>query len=355
MNLETALLEYFNTSMLSFMKTIKFSELVFDSRAKYMCQYGCKNYNHKYSCPPASLKILGKLNKYKYAILFATTTEIPGDYSRYKTKALNNQKEMEIQRISAQITNLFNLHGIKHLQLSGGSCKRCRICGLNEGKTCKKPLDKQTSMEAIGIDCQITMHNAGFDFEMPNKNSINRSGCILLNEDHIEKIHFQKTPSLQKYSRPSRSNINKMINLLKSEYSQLFDEIEIVEIGDLKIFKSYCTQCKIKKKNFSCPPYSDIIDLNLWNYAIKWRWRNNNMKNTSYNKALKTIHAAFFSIGFYFALSLRDCYCDECVVCTYSNHTNEICRFRKLLAPSYQSQGIKVVNSKNRRYGFELL
>ena len=70
---------------------------------------------------------------------------------------------------------------------------------------------------------------------------------------------------------------------------------------------------------------------------------------------MKKIHSTTFSMGFYFAMSLRDCYCDECSQCTFSLSEKTVCNYRKLLSPSMQSQGIDPLNFGKGKYGIELL
>lgn len=356
MPLTEQLIDFFSSSPLAFIKTIPFKKVVFDDRAKYMCKFGCKNYGRKFSCPPSSLPFAENIknNKFKWALLVATSYPLSNDLSSFQRKNQNHQREMEIQRISTQLDNLMNLYGINHIVLSGGGCKKCRECSLIENQMCKKPHQKLTSMEAVGIDCQRTLHYAGFDFEMPNYNSINRCAAVLLNDDDISSINFQKIESFQKYKKPSKNSAEDRCSQLLEEYPKLFERIELRTISDLEKKKSICAEnCRIK--NFSCPPYSGKIELDLWNDFIIWEWKKSNIKKYSYNIALRKIHSTFFSMGFYFALSLRDCYCDECVPCTFSGTERTICNYRKLLSPSMQSQDIDPMSFGIGKFGIELL
>jgi len=358
MILKKQLTDFFSDSKLAFMKTIPFDKVVFDSRAKYTCKFGCKNYNRKYSCPPESIALSEKIIKsnFNWILLFATTYELSDDTSYFKTRALNYQKEMEIQRISSRLHNLLNLNGINHINLTGGGCRKCRICSLIYNEKCKKPHLKITSMEAVGIDCQKTMHYAGFDLEMPSNGSINRCAAIILNEDDISALNLQKSNSFQKYKQIDENNVQKMCSQLIEENPKLFENIELISISNLKNDDNICNNnCENFSKNFACPPYSDNIELNLWEFYILWTWKKNNFKKYSYNNALKKIHSTFFSMGFYFALSLRDCYCNECNPCNYSLDDRPICNYRKLMSPSMQSQGIDPKIFGKEKYGIELL
>lgn len=357
MSIITSLGSYFHQSSLAFMKAVPAEMLQFDERAKYMCKFGCKNYNRKHSCPPESLKAFGKINEhnYKWAILFATTHQIHKEYTRYQIKALNQQKEFEIQRICSQVGDILDFSGIDHLLLSGGPCRQCRECSMTYGEVCKKPQLKRISMEAVGIDCQKTMHGAGFDFQMPNNGSINRCGCILTNEEGLSGIYFNSTESPQRFICPSQKEASEMCSRLSNDYSDLYDSVQLISLANIYGGKSICDTCESYGKNFACPPYSGKMDISLWDFAVLWRWKKNDKKKNRYNVALKTIHGAFFSLGYYFALSLRDCYCDECNPCSYLSSEKPVCNSRKLLSPSMQSQGINPGQFGEGKFGLELI
>lgn len=349
--------EYFHKTSLAFIKAVPTEMLTYDERAKYMCKFGCKNYNRKHSCPSESLTTLNTIKEshYKWAILFATTYQIPAPYTRYRIKALNRNKELEIQRICAELEGIMNFNGINHILLSSGPCRRCVECSMINEEPCKKPQLKQVSMEAVGIDCQKTMHSVGFDFQMPNNGSINRCGCILTNEEELSSIHFNSINSRQKFGLPLPKDTYEMCSRLVDEYPNLYVSVQMISLEDIHKGNSLCHNCESWGKNFACPPYSDKIDISLWNFAVLWKWRENDKKKNGYNIALKTIHGAFFSLGYYFALSLRDCYCDECRPCTYLSAEKPVCNSRKLLSPSMQSQGINPKHFGEGKFGLVLL
>jgi predicted metal-binding protein len=349
--------DYFDGSPLAFMRAVPAETLEFDQRAKYMCKFGCKNYNRKYSCPPESLAVLDRIqqHKYRWAILFATTYKVDNGYSRYKVRALNQHKEYEIQRICNEIGNILDSNDISYLLLSGGPCRQCKECSLICNEVCRKLQVRQVSMEAVCIDCQKTMHHAGFDFQMPNNGSINRCGCILTNEDELSSIYFNNVESPQKLVYPSKERTLEMCSRLLVERPQIYDAIQLISLSELCEGDSPCETCKHYRTNFSCPPYSEKIDTGLWNLGVLWNWKKNDKKKYSYNIALRTIHRAFFSLGYYFALSLRDCYCDECKPCNYLHSERPICNYRQLLAPSMQSQGINPSQFGTGKFGLELI
>ena len=210
--LSKKLKDFFDESPLVFMKSIPFEEVVFDERSKYMCKFGCKKYNRSFSCPPKSHTLAEKIinDDFKWILLVATTYVYPKDFSRFKMGIQNSQKEMEIQRMSTQLDNLMSTNGFKYIILSGGCCKKCRECSLINNQPCKKPDLRLTSMEAVGIDCQKTMHIAGFDFEMPNTTTINRCAAILLDTDEFSSINLQKIESFQKLKMNNKKQVEEM-------------------------------------------------------------------------------------------------------------------------------------------------
>jgi len=357
MDVMQSLKNYFHQSPLAFMRTVPADKLRFDQRAQYMCKFGCKNYDRKYSCPPESLKVLDEIDKRKYqwAILYATTYKIGNDHTRYMVRALNHQKESEIQRICNQIGEILDSCSINHLPLSGGSCKKCKECSLIYNEICKKPKLKQVSMEAIGIDCQLTMHSAGFDFQMPNNGSINRCGCILTDDNKLSTIHFNSIESEQKLASPTEEDASAMCSRILAEYPQMFDSVQLIQLAEISRGDSPCDNCGHYGTNFSCPPYSQMMDIGLWDFGILWKWRTNDIKKYRYNLALKTIHRAFYSLGFYFAFSLRDCACEECQSCSYLHSDKPICESRQLLSPSVQSQGVNLGKFSEGKFGLELI
>jgi len=357
-NIFENLKKYFVISPLSFMKAVRIEQIYFDPRTKYMCKYGCKNYGRKYSCPPYSYSLMNLIKKsnFRYVILFATTTKIPPESSYYKRRSLNSQKEYEIQKISCKLNEIFKQNGNKNIVFSGGSCKKCRPCTCVINRKCKKPNLKQTSMESIQIDCIKTMSNAGFDFQLTDKNTINRCGCIFTNDENLRSINFIKKESVQVYYQSSIEEIFNEVSLFSKLNSNLYEKFVIIPIHELNLVKSLkCNKdCKFYGNNFSCPPFSTKIDLSMWNYAIIWKWKENSYKKYSYNTALKRLHQKVYSLGHYFALSIRNCYCDECLKCSYNGSKDQICNSRKILSPSHQSIGIDLTPYDRGIFGIEL-
>jgi predicted metal-binding protein len=344
MALEVDLKTFFKKYKISFLKTVESKDVIFDNRAIYMCKYGCENYNRNYSCPPYTKNYLKELNSkgYNKVLLVATSFDIP----RFNLKSLvwiyNTLREINIHKIADNLNSIFSEYNIPYQILSGGPCCRCYACTAQSGSPCKKPNLKLVSLEASGIDCIKTMTNAGYDFEMPNIASINRCAAIFFNDSNLD-MYLKSRESPQKFKKLEKTKLEKMCNdLLKNG---LFKEIKIIKVTDIQ----NDSEIPIKDKllNYSNPPYSDKIPLNLWNDAILWKLND----GVDYNSALKTIHMSTFSLGYYFSLSIRNNTCDYCKTCKYP----KVCILRTILAPSMASQGIDPVQFGPGRWGIELL
>jgi len=287
--------------------------------------------------------------------LFATTSKIPRKYSKYRRRLENYIRENEIQRISCDLDALFNEQGVAHITLSGGSCHRCRHCSKIKGEDCIRPSRMQTSMEAIGIDCVKTMHNAGFDFQMPNIDSINRCGCIFHNANALRGLESRTRKSNQKLLRPTIAQTTKQCREFILSNPELFESVRVVPVARLPIKKRLCHNCANRGENYACPPYSGPIDISLWNHAIVWKWRENECEELNYDRAFLEFHRKVFSLGHYLSLSLRDGPCDECMPCALKDNNHSECPHRRLLAPSIQSQDIDAGEFGSGKYGIELI
>ncbi len=357
MNSLDELKTFFEFSPLAFMRTIPSNEIIFDNRCKFLCKYGCKNFNRKYCCPPDALELREEIQKhnYQWVLLAASSTQLPPRITEYQKLYRNRYKEHEIQKISLNLHDIFLKNGIDHIILSGGACKKCKVCSKILRQICKKPRLKLTSMEAVGIDCIRTLTSAGFDFEMPAKNSINRCTAVLLDCDEYSTINWKKCDSNQTFKKVNKKHIQATCKRLASENSKMFESIELIPTSDIHQESNLCNGCNRVSTNFSCPPYSDKIDLTMWDQCVVWRWNKNNLKKYSYNRALKLIHTSLFSLGLYYAFSVRDCYCDACQICEYEKCDFPNCNVKKIMSPSMQSQGINPNQFGNGKYGLEFI
>ena len=121
-------------------------------KAKFdnLCQVGCPNYAHKWSCPPFSPLFTDIALKWeKMFLVFMHTdlgqiTYIKNDY--LKVKAANSILK---SRADQFIRKMAKLHGSC---ISTGSCRLCKPCRCKIGIPCAHPDLMAYSFEALGVD-----------------------------------------------------------------------------------------------------------------------------------------------------------------------------------------------------------
>lgn len=142
------------------------SKVVTAHWVRLKCQFGCKNYGTRYTCPPHSPSpedTRNVLNEYDRAYLI-------------KYEGFLGFDEYPPKRITEAMTDL-SLHVCKaaldierHAFLSGyykafsygaHRCRLCDVCALTEQKGCRFPNQARPSLESAGIDVFQTADNAG--------------------------------------------------------------------------------------------------------------------------------------------------------------------------------------------------
>jgi len=277
-------------------------------------------------------------------------------FSFLHKKILSRISENYMRKILYEVENFFESWGYTTFGLAGGSCHLCRICGLKEGIECKKPEKMRMSLESVGIDVEKTFTQNGFDITMPNHNSSIRAAGILI-KGNLENFQFIFQKSPQKFIYPKNINLDQLYDKKKIEF------LEIINIENIiRKRKRICNkECPNYNNNYACPPFAKPINLNLWNKAIIWKWKNNPYKIHSYSKTLEFIHKNIFYQGYYFALPLRHCHCDYCDQCAYKEKINDKTDLRKpcirykVLAPSMESQNIDMSQFGEGIFGVELI
>lgn len=135
------------------------------SKFDFLCHSGCRNYNHKYSCPPHSpnFEILKKKYKYLHAIFYKINLEpYPQIYNTIRMAnvvAKSKQRKM-MDLISASLTNQKE----RFVALENGSCRLCKKCALLAKEKCKHPHKMRYSLEATGVNVNDLCLNC---FKMP--------------------------------------------------------------------------------------------------------------------------------------------------------------------------------------------
>lgn len=165
--LETELRSMALKSGASDFKYIKPSHIVTAHWVRLKCQFGCKNYGTRYTCPP-------------YSPTPEDTRQVLDEYTRaylIKYEGFLGFDEYPPRRLHDAMTDL-SLHVCKatfdmerHAFLSGYykafsyGAHRCRLCDIcdvaQEGKGCRFPAKARPSLESAGIDVFKTVKNAG--------------------------------------------------------------------------------------------------------------------------------------------------------------------------------------------------
>ncbi len=135
------------------------------------CQFGCKNYGTRLTCPPYSPtpeETRQVLDEYQTACLvrydgfaYARRSGIT-----YPPEDLNGAMDKLSLHVCDEIVRLerhaFLSGYYKAFSYGAHRCRRCAVCAVAEGKTkCKFPTEARPSMESAGIDVFATAHAAG--------------------------------------------------------------------------------------------------------------------------------------------------------------------------------------------------
>jgi len=144
-------------------KQIHPSSVVTAEWVRWKCQFGCPNYNKKYSCPPDTPRpdqTRALVDCYRRAILFHKELQYTRGRGELRQQFLSMLVELEGQ--------MFKDGYYKSLVIIGGSCRICEECAKLEGTPCRFGTKSRPSMEACGIDVYQTARNNGF-FIVPLK------------------------------------------------------------------------------------------------------------------------------------------------------------------------------------------
>lgn len=136
-----------------------------------LCCCGCKNYNHKWSCPPYA-PTFSEISL-EWARLYILYMRMPiAPFSGIKNKYLRIKaaNTMLKSRADKYLRTLSKQYG---KYISTGSCRLCKPCKFTQGKPCAYPYLMSYSFEALGIDVESLISNF---FEFPLL--WYRNGCL---------------------------------------------------------------------------------------------------------------------------------------------------------------------------------
>jgi predicted metal-binding protein len=154
------------------------SQVVTAHWVRLRCQYGCKYYGTRFTCPPYSPdpEVTRKvLDEYEVAYLIRYEGFLGLD--TYPPNSLyDSLKKMSVRACDAgfEMERHAFLAGYYKAYLYGAHrCYRCETCGVEEGKSkCRFPVKARPSLESAGIDVFATAKNAGIETHVIRDKSV---------------------------------------------------------------------------------------------------------------------------------------------------------------------------------------
>lgn len=157
---------------------LKAEDIPVENRIALKCAYGCRGYGKRLSCPPYVMsvdefrKVIGE---YKSALLLVdeyNTSEIQDileAWSELRKDSFHKMFELEQEAFREGFT-------FAHL-LRPGSCNECETCNLEK---CINPEMRRFAPEAVGINIQKAMEEAGLTLEFCKPEKTSCIGILLL-------------------------------------------------------------------------------------------------------------------------------------------------------------------------------
>lgn len=157
---------------------LKAENIPVENRIALKCAYGCRGYGKRLSCPPYVMsvdefkKVIGE---YKSALLIVDEYDTSGiqdvleAWSGIRKDSFHKMYELEQEAFREGFT-------FAHL-LRPGSCNECETCNLEK---CVKPEVRRFAPEAVGINVQKAMEEAGLVLEFCKPEKTSCIGILLL-------------------------------------------------------------------------------------------------------------------------------------------------------------------------------
>lgn len=153
-------------------------KLEFDKRVSALCQFDCKRYNKKPTCPPNVPEpeyYKRALEGYTHACLIGRRYPYSDglfqlhwrNYSTNEIHALVLTKEYELFKDGNAYAKAF----------IGGSCKHCPSDICNP-KRCNVPARGRVPLEGTGINVFLLMKSVGIEYQEPPVDFFWRFGCV---------------------------------------------------------------------------------------------------------------------------------------------------------------------------------
>jgi len=147
---------------------VKPADIVTANWVRLKCQFGCKNYGTKLTCPPYSPSpedTRKVLDEYRQAYLIRYDGFL--DFDTYPPEHIDQtmtKLSLHVCRAIYEMERFAFLSGYyKAFAYGAHRCRKCDVCALYEHKGCKFPADTRPSLESAGIDVFATARNAGLE------------------------------------------------------------------------------------------------------------------------------------------------------------------------------------------------
>lgn len=157
---------------------IKAKDIPIENRIALKCAYGCRGYGKRLSCPPYVMSVdefRKVMEEYSSALLLVEELDTSGiqdvleAWSELRKDSFHKMFELEQEAFREGFT-------FAHL-LRPGSCNECEICNLEK---CVKPEMRRFAPEAVGINVQKAMEEAGLVLEFCKPEKTSCVGILLL-------------------------------------------------------------------------------------------------------------------------------------------------------------------------------
>jgi len=166
----------------SSVKLISTSDVFIEDYVRQKCQYGCKMFGIRLTCPPYTStpeETRKWLNDYKKALLI--------EFSGMGKEG----EQREMHEIAVELERDAFLSGLyRPLVLVSGPCRYCTPCvaeaaadrGTMTKANCKFPMKARPSMESVGIEVYKTVHKSGLKVNIVKEGEPYKSFFLLLLE-----------------------------------------------------------------------------------------------------------------------------------------------------------------------------
>ena len=178
--------------------------VVIEDRIVLKCKLGCTNYGKTLMCPPHTptpQEFRKITSEYSYALFMKFKSRAKADpkLAKYLAKAENDptipeEAKSKVQEFWADwkkdklkmLSTVLDLEKaakkkgyLLPIALVSGYCHLCKKCTLNRA-TCANPTKARFSGEAVGVNIKSTAKNAGVEFTLPFKKTLETYAMLLI-------------------------------------------------------------------------------------------------------------------------------------------------------------------------------